>query len=347
MGTAKPALKNEVKTQRKTRNFFVDLIRRLFKEKPLGVMGFIIVVILLVVGIFAAFIAPEKGIPGQTPGYNVLHLADRFTPPFTNPHYLLGTDKLGRDLLSRVIYGAQLSMIVAVVGTVLQTIVSLAIGVACAYFGGAFDLIVQRFVDAWICFPGLVILITLMSIVGPGLVQILLVLGISGGIGLSRFKRALVFAIRENQYIYAAQATGARSFSVMWRHILPNIMPMVVVIFTNSLGGLIMYEASLSFLGLGLPPPYPSWGSMISGEGRANMLLAPWLILWPGLALSLVIFGINMFGDALRDLLDPRLRGGLGSYRLDKVEKISRKLKAKMEGARPAVERQISDLKGK
>ncbi|MDD5190686.1 MAG: ABC transporter permease [Dehalococcoidales bacterium] len=206
---------------------------------------------------------------------------------------------------------------------------------------------VQRFVDAWVCFPSLIILITAMSIVGPGLAQILFVLGISGGIGASRFKRSLVFAIRENQYISASQAIGARPGYVMWRHILPNIMPMVVVVFSGTMGGMIMAEAGLSFLGLGLPPPYPSWGGMIAGEGRANMLMAPWMLLWPGLALTFVIFGINMFGDALRDLLDPRLRGGLGSYRLDKGEEIARKIRAKMESAKPQIEQDIAALKKK
>ncbi len=311
----------------KRRGYFGELVYRLFHEKPLGVVGLVIVLALFITGIFADFIAPEKA-TGFSPGYNIIHLADRFSPP--SPEYPLGTDQLGRDILSRIIYGARLSMIVAVVSTLIHTVISTAIGIACAYFGGKFDLIVQRFVDAWICFPYLVILITMMSIIGPGMVQILLVLGISGGISSARFKRSLVFAIRENMYIYASEAIGARPGRVMWAHILPNIMPMVIVIFTTTMGGMILAEASLSFLGLGLPPPYPSWGLMISGEGRSNVLLAPWMMFWPGLVLSLVVFGINMFGDALRDLLDPRLRGGLGSYRLDKAVKMASKVRAKV-----------------
>ena len=326
MSTLETTADGQNKARAKPRNFWVDLLHRLVKEKPLGLVGAIIVLALLFTGIFANFLAPEKG-TADSPGYNIIHLADRFSPP--SAKYPLGTDQLGRDVLSRVIYGARLSMIVAVVATLIHTVMSTAIGMACAYFGGWFDIVVQRFVDAWICFPYLVILITAMSIIGAGLVQILLVLGITGGFGSARFKRSLVFAIRENQYVYASEAIGARSGRVMMRHLLPNIMPMVIVIFTTTMGGMILAEASLSFLGLGIPPPFPSWGGMIAGEGRANMLLAPWMVLWPGLALTLVVFGINMFGDALRDLLDPRLRGGLGSYSLGKAEKVRQKLTAK------------------
>ncbi len=303
-----------------------SFIRRLFRQKPLGAIGFLLVVTLFFTGIFANFLAPEKN-SGDSPGYNIPHLPYRLKPP--SAQFPLGNDQLGRDVLSRVIYGARLSMIVAVVATLLHSFISTALGMACAYFGGWFDLIVQRFVDAWICFPSLVILITLMSIVGPGLVQILLVLGVSGGIGATRFKRSLVFAIKENQYVYSSQAMGASNLRVMVRHLFPDILPMIIVMFTTGMGGMIMAEASLSFLGLGLPPPYPSWGGMISGEGRGYMLNAPWMVLWPGLALSLTVFGINMFGDAARDLLDPRLKGGLGTYRLNKVEAIRQRLAAK------------------
>lgn len=302
--------------RKKARNFWVDVLIRLLREKPLGAVGLILVLALFFTGIFANFLAPE--------GYNIIHLEHRLAPPSTG--YPLGNDELGRDILSRIIWGARLSMIVGVVATALHTVISTALGMLCGYLGGKFDLIVQRFVDAWICFPQLVILITLMAVVGPGLLQILLVLGVSSGLSAVRFKRSLVFAIKENMYVHASEAIGARTGRILWYHILPNIMPMIIVLFTIAMGGVILAEASLSFLGLGVPPPEPSWGGMISGAGRMYMLEAPWMAFWPGVALTLAVFGINMLGDALRDLLDPRLRGKMGSFRAQAPKKMKVRL---------------------
>ena len=310
-GTAAGALE-----QSKRRNFWVDVLIRLLREKPLGAIGLILVLALFFTGIFANFLAPE--------GYNIIHLEHRLAPPSTG--YPLGNDELGRDILSRIIWGARLSMIVGVVATALHTVISTVLGMLCGYLGGKFDIIVQRFVDAWICFPQLVILITLMAVVGPGLLQILLVLGVSSGLSAVRFKRSLVFAIKENMYVHASQAIGAGTGRILWYHLLPNIMPMIIVLFTIAMGGVILAEASLSFLGLGVPPPQPSWGGMISGAGRMYMLEAPWMAFWPGVALTLAVFGINMLGDALRDLLDPRLRGKMGSFRTRATKKMKVRL---------------------
>ena len=172
------------------------------------------------------------------------------------------------------------------------------------------DLVLQRFVDGWIAFPGLLLLLTVMSIVGRGLTQIILVLGIAGGIGGSRVLRGAVLGIKENDYFLAAQAIGSPTTTTLMRHVLPNVMPVLIIIFSISIGGYILAAASLSFLGFGLPPQIPDWGGMLSREGRQYMEMAPWLAVWPGLALTIVIYSLNMFGDAMRDLLDPRLRGG-------------------------------------
>jgi peptide/nickel transport system permease protein len=221
----------------------------------------------------------------------------------------LGTDNLGRDMLSRILYGAQLSVIIGFCAAGLATLISVVIGVTTGYLGGRFDMTVQRFVDAWMTFPDLVILIAVVSVVGPGMVQVTVILGLLYGIAGSRIIRGAVASVRENLYVDAAQALGARTQRMLWQHILPNVLPPIIVLFTTRVGIVILAEAGLSFLGLGVPPPAPTWGGMLSGSGRAYMYQGPWLALAPGLCLTIVVYAINMFGDALRDLLDPRMRG--------------------------------------
>ena len=301
-GTAVPGKQVE----QKQHGFWSDLFRRLIREKPLGTFGLVIVIILFIVGIFAPFLAPY--------GMNDVNLPDRLKPPSST--YILGTDQLGRDLLSRLIFGARISMIIGVCATALTESIATIIGVVSGYFGGKVDLIVQRFVDAWMSIPGFIMLMTVMSIVGHGMFQLILIIGIQGAIGHSRVIRGAVIGIKANMYVSASDAIGCGPIHTMLRHILPNIMAVIIIGFTIGMGGAIMYEAMLSFLGFGVPPGEPSWGSMLSDEGRKYMESAPTLALFPGVALTLVVYGINMFGDSLRDLLDPRLRGGIGRYSL-------------------------------
>ncbi len=281
----------------------VVFMTRLVKEKPLGTAGGIITLLLLFTGIFADFLAPYP--------YYEIH-TDLLVSP--SSQYWLGTDFMGRDLLSRIIFGARISVIVGLSGAALATFVSTFLGTLCGYIGGKFDLIVQRFVDATLCMPQLIILIFVISIIGPGLWQVIFVLGILWGIGGSRVIRGAVISIKENVYVTAAVAIGCPPTRIIRRHILPNIMAIVIIAFSTSVPGMILTEASLSFLGLGIPPPTPSWGSMLSGTDRSHVFRSQWPIIWPGLALATVVYGINMFGDAVRDLLDPRLRGGIGRY---------------------------------
>jgi peptide/nickel transport system permease protein len=309
---------------RKRRNALADFFIRLVKEKPLGTLGLVIIVILLFLAIFANVIAPY--------GYNEIILADRLSAPSAT--HWLGCDNLGRDLLSRVIYGARISMIVAFACSGLSMVVSFFLGCSSGFLGGKFDMVVQRFVDAWMCFPGLVLYLIIMSILGPGLLQVVLVLGISSGLGGgSRVNRSAVIAIKENVYFEAARAIGVSNYKILMRHVLPNVMPILIIGFSMGLGGFVLAEASLSFLGFGIPPPMPSWGGMLSGPGRTYMLQAPWMALWPGLILSVLVYAVNMFGDAVRDLFDPRLRGGLGRYggvSQAKLEKLAAKKKAEL-----------------
>jgi peptide/nickel transport system permease protein len=291
---------------RKPRGFLADFVVRLFKEKPLGALGGIIFMILLFTGIFADFLSPY--------GYNEMDPVGRLKSPSTE--HLLGTDHMGRDMLSRIIHGARLSVIVGFAATSLSIIISTIIGITTGYIGGKFDLIIQRFVDAWMIFPGLVILIVCVSIFDPGMWQIILVLGLLFGIAGSRIIRGATLTTKENMYVRAADSFGSSTLRLLLRHILPNIMAPIIVLFTTRIAAIILAEATLSFLGLGIPPPAPSWGGMLSGAGRDYMLQAPWLAFVPGAALTIVVYGINVFGDAMRDLLDPRLRGGIGSFSL-------------------------------
>ena len=290
-----PSAVSEPKRRSRLADFFVRLVR----EKPLGTISGIIILILIFVAIFADVLAPY--------GYSERHLADRLTGP--SARYLLGTDQLGRDFLSRIIYGARISLLVGLAATTLNVVVSVLIGGTSGFLGGKLDLGVQRFVDAWIAFPGLLLLLTIMSIVGRGIPQIIVVLGISGGIGGSRVVRGAVIGIKENDYFLAARAIGSPSTATLLRHVLPNIMPVLIIIFSINIGGVILGLASLSFLGFGLPPGVPDWGGLLSREGRQYMEMAPHLALFPGLCLTVTIYSLNMFGDAVRDLLDPRLRG--------------------------------------
>ena len=286
----------------KRRSRLADFFFRLVREKPLGTISGIIILILIFVSIFADVLAPYP--------YDEVHPADRMTG--ASARYLLGTDHAGRDLLSRLIFGARISLLAGLSITALSVVLSTLIGGISGFLGGKFDIALQRFVDAWIAFPGLILLLTIMSIVGRGLPQVILVLGISGGIGGGRVIRGAVIGIKESDYFLAAEAIGSPRLRTFFRHVLPNVMPVIIISFSMSIGGVILSLASLSFLGFGLPPTIPDWGGLLSREGRQYMEMAPWLALWPGLCLTTVVYCFNMFGDAMRDLLDPRLRGGEG-----------------------------------
>ena len=296
--------KPSAESEPKRRSRLADFLMRLLKEKPLGTFCGMILLLLIFVAIFADVLAPYP--------YKEMHLIDRLQGP--SAQYLLGTDQAGRDLLSRLIIGARISVLVGLAATVLNVVIAVLIGGTSGFLGGKLDLAVQRFVDAWMAFPGLLLLLTIMSIVGKGLPQIIVVLGVAGGIGGSRVIRSAVIAIKENDYFLAARAVGTPTSQILNHHVLPNIMAPVIIVFSINIGGVIMSLASLGFLGYGLPPSIPDWGGMLSREGRKYMEQAPWLALWPGLFLTIVVYSFNMFGDALRDLLDPRLRGGEGSY---------------------------------
>lgn len=274
-------------------------LSKLFREKRLGAIGAVVAVVFLFVGLFADVLAPY--------GMNEVDMGARLqAPSWAHP---FGTDNLGRDLLSRCMYGAQISVIIGLTVAAISTVISALIGIISGYFGGKVDLVIQRFVDAWMSFPGLVVLIVVASVFGAGITQIVFTLGLLIGIGGSRIVRSAVVSVREDMYIHAAKSIGASAPRILWCHVLPNVIPPLIVLFTSSVGTAILAESGLSFLGLGVPPPHPTWGGMLSGNGRTYMLQGPWLALAPGICLTLVVYAINVFGDALRDMLDPRMRG--------------------------------------
>lgn len=298
---------------RKRRPFAVDVLRRLVKEKPIGLFGGILVVVITVAAIGANVVAPSDA--------NELGVGPRLVGPSID--HFFGTDNLGRDVFSRVVYGARVSMWIGLLAVVSATTISLTIGVISGYFGGKFDLIAQRFVDAFQAFPGLIFLLAVIAVFRdsdiPGfptqgllsteMVILIIAIGVLQGVGASRTIRSAVLTVRSSTYVEAARSVGATNSRMIFVHVIPNIMAPVITLATLGFGSAILVEASLSFLGFGVPPDVPSWGGMLNREARSFMDAAPWLALAPGLTLSFAVFGFNMLGDALRDLLDPRLRG--------------------------------------
>ena len=269
------------------------------KRKPIGAASGLIVIAMLVMTIFAESIAPY--------GYDEAVRGARMKPP--SAAHWLGTDNLSRDIWSRIVYGARISITIGFATIFLGTAAAAALGVSSGYFGGKYDLVVQRVVDAWMSFPYLVIILSVMAVLGPGLLNVILSLSIIVAATGSRVIRGSTIAVAQNAYVEAARAMGCGHARIVFRHILPNVTATIIILATIGLGGIILAESALSFLGFGVPPPYPSWGSMLSGSGRTYMYRAPWMAVWPGVAISIAVFAFNMLGDALRDVLDPRLRG--------------------------------------
>jgi peptide/nickel transport system permease protein len=280
----------------------VTAVVRFTRRKPLGALGSLIVLGMLVVAIFAPWIAPynpEAFIEGGSA---------RLQPP--SWRFPMGTDNLGRDILSRVIYGARLSLLVALVSTFCGTGLGAIIALPTAYWGETWDLMAQRFMDILWAFPSLVIAMVIVAVLGRSTTNVIIAIAIVVIPSAARVVRSAVLVVKETEYVQAAQAMGANQWRIMLRYVAPNCMAPYLVIATASLGGAIITEASLSFLGLGVPPPAPSWGRDLFGSAQKFAELAPWMPIMPGIAISLTVYGFNLFGDAIRDILDPRLRGG-------------------------------------
>ncbi|MEK7713917.1 MAG: ABC transporter permease, partial [candidate division NC10 bacterium] len=283
-----------------TRAWYLDVWVQMVRRKPLGTIGGAIVLVMLAAAVLADWISPY--------GFSQTSLRERFIS-MSAAHWV-GTDQLGRDLLTRLMHGARISLYVGFGAVALGSVLATLIGVLSAYFGGRLDLLLQRGVDAWMAFPPLLLLMSIMSLLGPSVWNITVVLGAAFGIQNSRIVRGVALSVKEHTFVESARALGAGHVRTTVGHILPNVLPTIIVVATTGLSTVILTEASLSFLGLGVPPPYPTWGGMLSLAGLDHMYQAPGLAIWPAVALSLAVFGFNMLGDALRDLLDPRLKGG-------------------------------------
>jgi peptide/nickel transport system permease protein len=271
------------------------------RRYPLGALGGAILLALILTAIFAPWIAPHD--PQET------SVALQYAPP--GSARILGGDQLGRDVLSRLIYGARISLSVGLLSVGIGVTAGTLIGIFSAYAGGTVDLVVQRLVDALMAFPPIILALGLMAALGASMNNVVIALVVILLPGTTRVIRSQTLSIKELDYVLAARASSASSVRIMLRHILPNVAATYIVLSTITLGFAIVVEAALSFLGVGIPPDVPTWGGMLTLGASRYINTAPWLAIFPGIAITLVVFAINLLGDALRDVLDPKLRGGI------------------------------------
>jgi peptide/nickel transport system permease protein len=275
------------------------IIGRFCRKKPLGAAGGVIMLVIVLTAIFA----------NQLQTYDPIATDAANTLARPSAEHWLGADHLGRDIYSRIVHGARVSLVVGIASTLAGSILGGIIGLLSGYLGGKTDLITQRVMDILQGLPLLVLALVMSAALGPSVENVIIAISIPIIPRAARVIRSSVLSIREMQYVEAARAVGLRHLRIAFRHILPNTIGPFIVLCTAQLGSAILVEAALSFLGLGVPEPYPSWGRMLSVSAAEYAQKAPWLVLFPGLAISLAVFGSNLLGDALRDTLDPRLRG--------------------------------------
>jgi peptide/nickel transport system permease protein/dipeptide transport system permease protein len=276
---------------------------RIFSRNRMALVGSVVVLVWILVALFAPQLAPRDPLKG-----NLFH---RLLPPFWakggNAQYLVGTDHMGRDILSRIIYGSRISILIGITVVFITTSIGIFFGLIAAFYGGKVDAFISRIVDILLAFPYLVFAIGMMAVMGPGILNLMLALIYKEWVTACRVVRGEALAIKKSEYIDAARAIGVKNLTLMFREILPNVLSSVIVISTLRVASIIIMEASLSFLGLGIQPPTPAWGSMVN-EGRSFVLGYWWISTFPGLAILTLVMGINLMGEGLRDALDPRLK---------------------------------------
>jgi len=277
-------------------SLYKDAWRRL-KRNKLAMVGLGIVIILILIAIFAGFIAP----------YDPITRIKEDSSLSPSREHLFGTDLLGRDIFSRVIYGSRISIAVGVVAVGISVVIGLFLGALSGYFGSVSDAIIMRIADIFFAFPYILGAIAIMTVLGPGIVNIFIAIGILGWASFARIFRSSVLSIKNKEYIEAARALGASNYRIITKHIFPNAMAPIIVYATMNVGTAIIVEAALSFLGLGVQPPTPAWGKMLS-ESLDYIDIAPWMMLFPGMAIVITVLGFVLLGDGLRDAFDPRLK---------------------------------------
>jgi peptide/nickel transport system permease protein len=275
------------------------VVARFVRKKPLGAAGGALILVMVITALFAELLQTHDPIATNA----------AYTLGRPNLEHLLGTDHLGRDIYSRIVHGARVSLVVGVASTVLGSVLGGIIGLLSGYIGGKTDLVTQRLLDILQGLPLLVLALVMSAALGPSVQNVVIAISIPIIPRAARVIRSSVLSIREMQYVEAARSLGVRHLRIAFRHILPNTIGPFIVLCTAQLGSAILVEATLSYLGLGVPEPYPSWGRMLSVSAAEYAQKAPHLVLFPGIAISLAVFGSNLLGDALRDTLDPRLRG--------------------------------------
>ena len=279
---------------------FGEEVVKFIRTKPVGAAGAFIIAAMLFVAFFATALAPYDPYRGD--------YAVQFTRP--SAEHWFGTDEFGRDVMTRIMYGARIALFVGFTASFAGCTLGLLLGVVSAYCGGKVDLLLERLMDILLAFPQLILALAIASILGPAVENVVIAISIPIIPRAARVVRATALAVKENVYVEAVQALGASSRRVILQHIVPNVMAPYIIMLTAQLGGAILAEAALSYLGLGAAEPTPSWGLMLSGSASSYAEKAPWIALFPGIAISLGVFGFNLFGDSLRDTLDPKLRKG-------------------------------------
>lgn len=269
------------------------------RKQPLGAIGLATVLLSMAAALLANLVSPHD------PNLGVAD--DRLTGPSLT--YFFGTDHQGRDQFSRIIYGTRISLVVSFFSVAVGTGGGYLLGIISGFVGGKFDTALQRVIDAMLAFPSILLALVMVSVLTPGLDKVIIAIAVSIIPRAARVSRGVVLSVKENVYVDAARVIGASSLRIMMRHVLPNTMAPFLILASVGLGGAILTEASLSYLGLGVPPPHATWGQMMSGAAQSFAVIAPWLIIFPGIAIAVLVLGFNLFGDALRDVWDPKLRG--------------------------------------